>query len=45
MAMQDDVAAIYDRCCRLALFVLGFLALFDAGEELSAWLDPKSVRR
>jgi hypothetical protein len=36
MTMQDRVAAIYDRCCRLALFVLGFLALFDADEEFSA---------
>ena len=43
--MQDGVAAIYERCCRLALFVLGFLALFDADQELSAWLEPKSVRR
>lgn len=39
MMKQDGVAAIYDRCCRLALFVLGFLALFDAHEALPRRLD------
>ena len=36
MTTQSGIAAIYDKCCRLALFVLGFLALFDADEQLSA---------
>jgi hypothetical protein len=39
MTMLDGVAAIYHGCCRLALFALGFLALFDADEELSGRLD------
>ena len=39
MTTQNGVAAIYDRCCRVALFVLGFLALFDADEALTAWTD------
>jgi hypothetical protein len=36
MTTQSGVAGIYDKCCRLALFVLGFLALFDSNEQLSA---------
>jgi hypothetical protein len=39
MTMRSGVVVIYDRCCRVALFILGFLALFDANEKLPAWLD------
>ena len=36
MTTQNGVAVFFEKCFRLALFVLGFLALFDADEALSA---------